>query len=159
MILSMKTHKLAPLFILMLFALMSCAGDYARIKTLSASESKVTQQELIDNWSEYTIWLRPTVVVFDPKNDDRKILVGSNWATVNDQETWEQIVKANTTAQGNISPIWANYAMTRVREIRSPDAQLLFGYIIHQQRDLVSARPVDENTIRLFYNRARFGGR
>lgn len=75
-----------------------------------------------------------------------------------DEQTWNNIVKANTTGQGNISPMWSDYAATRVREIRSLDNQLLFGYVIHQQGDLVSARPVDENTMRLFYNRARFGG-
>ena len=154
----MRTKRFACIGILLFFAVMGCAGDNARINTLSASESKVTQQELIDKWSEYTIWLKSTAVVFDPKNDDRKILVGSNWATVNDQETWDEIVKANTTAQGNISPMWANYSMTRVREIRSHDNQLLYGYIIHQQGDLVSARPVEENTMRLFYNRRSFGG-
>lgn len=154
----MNARRLACVMILVFVAIMGCSGDYARIKTLSASESKVTQQELIDNWSDYTIWLRSTVVVFDPKNDDRKILVGSNWGIVNDQATWEGIVKANTTAEGNITPVWANYAMTRIREIRSRDTQQLFGYVIHQQGDLVSARPVDENTMRLFYNRARFGG-
>ena len=154
----MNSARFAFGMIFIVFIILGCSGDYAKIKTLTASESKVTQQHLIDNWSDYTIWLRSTVVVFDPKNDDRKILVGSNWGTVNDQATWEGIVKANTTAHGNISPIWANYSMTRVREIRSPDAQLLFGYIIHQQGDLVSARPVDVNTMRLFYNRARFAG-
>lgn len=154
----MKINRSACLNALTLLAILGCSGDFARIKTLPASESKVTQQELIDNWSDYTIWLRSTVVVFDPKNDDRKILVGSNWATVNDQATWDGIIEANTTAEGNITPVWANYAMTRVREIRSPDGQHLFGYIIHQQGDLVSARPVDQRTVRLFYNRARFGG-
>jgi hypothetical protein len=33
-----------------------------------------------------------------------------------------------------------------------------YGYIIHQQGDLVSARPVEENAVRLFYNRRSFGG-
>jgi hypothetical protein len=154
----MNIARFAGIGILIFFAVMGCSGDFARIKTLSASESKVTQQELIDNWSDYTIWLRPSAVVFDPKTDDRKILVGNHWATVEDQQTWNQIVKANTTGHGNISPVWANYAMTRVREIRNPDNQQLFGYIIHQQGDLVSARMVDENTMRLFYNRASFGG-
>ena len=154
----MFANRFVCIVLLVFLTIMGCAGDYAKIKTQSANESKITQQDLIDNWSDYTIWLRSTVVVFDPKNDDRKILVGSNWDTVNDQETWDALVKANTTAQGNISPVWAEYSMTRVREIRSPDAQLLFGYIIHQQRDLVSARPVDENTMQLFYKRARFGG-
>ena len=154
----MDINRSTCIIILLFVILTGCSGDYARIKTLSASESKVTQQELIDNWSDYTIWLRSTVVVFDPKSDDRKILVGSHWETVTDQATWEGIVNANTTAKGNITPVWANYAMTRVREIRSPDTQFLFGYIIHQQGDLVSARVVDKNTVQLFYNRARFGG-
>ena len=153
----MNIKGLAGIVILIFALIMGCSGNYAKIKTQSASESNITRQELIDNWSDYTIWLRTTVVVFDPKNDNRKILVGGNWGTVKDQETWTQIVTANTTAHGNISPVWANYEMTRVREIRSPDNQQLFGYIIHQQRDLVSARVVDENTMQLFYNRANFG--
>ncbi|MBW2432123.1 MAG: hypothetical protein JRF36_00880 [Deltaproteobacteria bacterium] len=144
--------------VIMVFIIIGCSGDYARIKTLPADESKVTQQQLFDNWSDYTIWLRSTAAIFDPKNDDRKIEVGSNWDTVNDQAAWEGIVKANTTAKGNITPVWANYAMTPVREIRSPDGAHLFGYIIHQQGDLVSARLVDQNTMKLFYNRASFGG-
>ncbi len=155
----MNTKIWACVIIIIFICIMGCAGgDYAKIKTQSADESKVTQQHLIENWSNYTIWLRSTVVVFDPKNDNREILVGSRWGTVNDQQTWDQIVNANTTAQGTISPMWADYRMTRFREIRSPDNQKLFGYVIHQQRDLVSARVVDEDTVRLFYNRARFGG-
>ena len=153
----MNLKRLAGIVIQIVAFVMGCSGSYGKIKTQSKNESKITQQKLIDNWSDYIIWLRTTVVVFDPKNDDRKILVGSNWGTVKNQEAWTQIVKANTTGQGNVSPVWANYAMTRVREIRSPDNQQLFGYIIHQQRDLVSARVVDENTMQLFYNRANFG--
>ena len=136
---------------------MGCSGNTGKLKTQSKSESKVTQQELIDNWSDYIIWLKSAAVVFDPKNDDRTILVGSGWGTVKDQEAWTEIVKANTTKNGNISPVWANYSMTRVREIWGPDNQL-YGFIIHQQQDLVSTRLVDKNTMQLFYNRARFGG-
>ena len=154
----MKFAKYVSIMLIAFVSIMGCSGKSGKIKTQSKSESKITQQELIDNWSDYTIWLKSAAVVFDPKNDDRKIVVGSHWGTVNDQQTWEGIVKANTTAEGNITPLWANYSMTRVREIRSPDGQYLFGYIIHQQGDLVSARPVDENTMRLYYNRASFGG-
>jgi hypothetical protein len=46
--------------------------------------------------------------------------------------------------------------MTGVREIWGPDNQL-YGYIIHQQADLVNVRLVEENTLRLWYDRARFG--
>jgi hypothetical protein len=137
--------------------MMGCSGNYGKLKTQSASDSKVTQQELIDNWSDYDIWFKSAVIVFDSKNDDKKILVGSNWGTVKDQETWTEIVKENTTSNGDISPMWANYSMTGVREIWSPDNQL-YGYIMHQQGDLVSAKVVDENTMRLYYVRALIGG-
>jgi hypothetical protein len=103
-----------------------------------------TQQKLIDNWSDYNIWFGSAVIVFDPKNDDKKILVGSRWGKVKDQETWTEIVKVSTTSHGNISPIGADYAMTRVREIWSPDNQF-YGYIIHQRRDMLSAKLVDDN--------------
>ena len=154
----MNSNKLGWILILAFFIIMGCAGNNARIDTLPAEQSKITQQELFDNWSDYTIWVGSAAAVFDPKDDDLTIEVGSHWNRIKDQQTWSEIVDANTTAQGNISPTWANYAMTRFREIRSNDGQLLFGYIIHEQRALVSARIVDEKTVRLFYSRPRYGG-
>jgi hypothetical protein len=151
----MNIKRLAGIVILIFAFIMGCSG-YGKIKTQSKSESKITQQELVDNWSDYNIWLKSAAIVFDPKNDDRKILVGGGWGTVKDQETWTGIVKANTTSDGNVSPMWANYSMTGVREIWGPDNQL-YGFILHQQRDLVSVKLVDENTLRLWYNRANFG--
>ena len=139
-----------------LIFIIGCSGKTGKIKTQSASDSKITQQKLIDNWSDYTIWLKSAAVIFDPKNDNRTILVSSHWATVKGQEAWTEIVKANTTSDGKVSPVWADYSMTRVREIWGPDNQL-YGFMIHQQGDLVNARLVEENTLRLWYNRARFG--
>ena len=153
----MKTVKYIILMFYAFSLIVGCSQDSAILKTQSADQSKITQQELLNNFSDYTIWLRATAVIFDPKDDDLKIVVGGNWATVKDQATWEQIVKDNTTNNGNITPLWANYAMTGVREIRSRDNQL-FGYIIHQQRDMVSARVVDVNTMRVWHTTARVGG-
>ena len=153
----MSLYKTTGMVFLSLALILGCSGDTARIKTQSAGDSKVTQQELIDNWSDYSIWFRSTVIVFDPKDDDRHILVGNNWGTVKDQATWTRIVEANTTSQGNLTPVWADFSMTNVREIWSRDNQL-FGYVIHQQGDLVSARLVEPNTMRVFYSRARVGG-
>ncbi|UCD33030.1 MAG: hypothetical protein JSV38_03930 [Desulfobacterales bacterium] len=153
----MKTVRYIILVCYAFIFIMGCAQDSAILKTQSAEQSKITQQELFNNFADYTIWLRATAVVFDPKDDDLKIVVGGKWATVKDQATWEQIVKDNTTSDGNVTPLWANYAMTGVREIRSRDNEL-FGYIIHQQRDLVSARVVDVNTMRVWHTTARVGG-
>jgi hypothetical protein len=70
---------------------------------------------------------------------------------------WKALVKANTTDQNEIRPKWANYPMTRVREIWGPDNQL-YGYIIHQKGDSVSVKLVDENNLRLWYSNRRSGG-
>jgi hypothetical protein len=153
----MNINRLAGIAILILVLIMGCSGTYANIKNQSGDESKVTQKKLINNWSDYDIWFRYTVIVFDPKNDDKKILVGSNWGTVKDQEAWTEMVKANTTSHGNIDPVWSYGPMTGVREIWGPDNQF-YGYVIHQQRDLVNAKVVDENTVRLFHRYANFGG-
>ncbi|NNL78491.1 MAG: hypothetical protein HKO68_19345 [Desulfobacterales bacterium] len=67
------------------------------------------------------------------------------------------MAKSITTSEGDIWPLWADYSMTRVREIWGPDNQL-YGFIIHQQMDLVNVKLVDENMLRLWYNRARIGG-
>ena len=148
------------MFIAFVF-IMSCSGTSGKLKTQSESESKVTQRELIDNWSDYDIWHRDSALVFAPKNDDRKILLGGKrgywWHTIKDQETWTEFVKANMTSQGNFRPVGADYSMTGVREIWGPDNQL-YGFIICQQRDKVNTNLVDENTLRVWYNRARTGG-
>jgi hypothetical protein len=153
----MNSKRLAVLAILIFVFIMGCSGTRASIKNQSGEESKVTQKKLINSWSDYDIWLRYTVIVFDPKNDDKKILVGSNWGTVKDQETWTRIVKENTTSHGNIDPLWSYGPMTGVREIWGPDNQF-YGYLIHQVRDLVNATVVDENTLRLWHSYANFGG-
>jgi hypothetical protein len=77
-------------------------GRLRKFKTQSEGNSKVTQQELIDNWSDYNIWLSDSrqsglaVIVFDPKNDDRKILVEGKWHVAEDQETWTKFMQANS---------------------------------------------------------------
>jgi hypothetical protein len=153
----MTINRLAGIAILILVLIMGCSGTHANIKNQSGDESKLTQKKLIDNWSDYDIRFKYTVIVFDPKNDDKTILVGSKWGTVKDQETWTGIVKANTTSQGDIDPVWSYDPMTGVREIWGPDNQF-YGYVIHQRRDLINATVVDENTVRLFHRYANFGG-
>lgn len=153
----MKTLKCICLLFIGFAFIMGCSGTRTRIKNQSADESKVTQEKLIKNWSDFDIWFKYTVVAFDPKNDDKKISVGNSWGTVKDQESWTRIVKENTTSNGKIDPLWSYDAMTGVREIWGPDNQF-YGYLIHQTRDLVNATVVDENTVRLWHHYADFGG-
>ena len=152
----MNIKQLAEIVILIPIFIMGCSGNYGKFKPQSGSESKVTQRELIDNWSDYDIWLshrraQLAVIIFDPKNDNRKILVGSDWRKVKDQEMWQEIVKANTTSDGAFKLPGAYPGGTsRVQEIWGPDNQL-YGFIIYQGYSvrLGNAKLVDKNTIRL----------
>jgi hypothetical protein len=153
----MNVHKLTVALLLVFVLTIGCAGNHGNLRNQSRADSKVTQQKLVENWSEYHIWYRSAVIVFDPKSDDNTLLVSGQWATVKDQKAWSEIVKLNTTDKGDLSPMFASYAMTPVREIWSPDNQL-FGYIIHQVNDSVSVGVVDDSTMRVFYRRARRGG-
>ena len=70
----MKTLKYICLFFIGFAYITGCSGNYANIKDQSEDESKVTQKKLVNNWSDYDIWFKYTIIAFDPKNDDNKIL-------------------------------------------------------------------------------------
>jgi hypothetical protein len=169
----MKTLKYVSLMFIAFVFIMGCAGNYGIFKRKTGSESKATKQQLIDNWSDYDIWLhyhsgykppRLTIIIFDPKNDDRKISVGTNWRMVKDQEMWTEIVKTNTASDGEFTLVWDNYGhdySTGVQEILGFDNQL-YGFIIHQQYavSLQRVEQIDENTIRISWSPPRpVGGR
>ncbi len=141
-----------------------CSGNYGKYRRLSESESKVTKRELIDNWSDYDIWIscygeynpsNITNIIFDKKNDDMKILVGGSHIKVKDQEMWTEIVKVNTTSDGDfilVRDILGPYYSTDVSEILGLDNQL-YGFIIYRENavSLLRVEFVDENSIRLSY--------
>ena len=110
---TMISKRLAGIGVLIFALVMGCAGNYGNFKRQTRSESKATKQQLIHNWSDYDIWLhaaykppRITIIIFDPKNDNRKISVGSNWRMVKDQQMWTEIVKENTASDGEFTLVW-----------------------------------------------------
>jgi hypothetical protein len=167
----MNIKQIAGIGILIFNLVMGCSGNYGKVNPhsgnygkvnpQSGSDSKVTQRELIDNWSDYNIWIGDdyrgglAVIVFDSKNDDRKILVGSNLSKVKDQEMWTEIVKANTASDGNFRLFyWGLDATTGVQEIWGPDSQI-YGFTIYQQFSVerVKVKLVDKNTVRVWWER------
>jgi len=145
----MNITKLAGIAVLIPFFVLGCSGNYANLKPLKMSESNITQQELIDNWSDYNIRYNNLVIIFDPKNDDKKIIVGNYWwSTVEDQETLTQLVNGTKKLpKGYINQVWGN----EIREIWVSDSQL-YGYFTQHQNELVSAQIIDENTVRFFHS-------
>ena len=152
----MNTKRLAGIIILILSFIVGCSGNHGEIRPQTESESMGTQGELIDSWYDYDIWLiyrkdRLAVIIFDWKNDDRTILTESNWRKVKDQEMWQEIVKANTTSDGDFKlPGDYSGGTSRVEGIWGPDIQL-YGLIVYQTYSvsLGSVKQVDENAIRL----------
>ena len=147
--------------------MLNCSGNYANIKDISESESKATKRELVDNWPDYDIWLfypsgyRPPqliAIIFDPNNDNRKILVETDWHKVKDKHMWTEAVNENTTNEGDID-MFRDFpdTTTIVKEISGPDRQL-YGYAIISDRHYVNARRVEKNTLRLEVRGRRGGG-
>ena len=154
----MKTMKYFSLLFITFLIIMGCSGNYGNFTPQAGNESKETQRELINNWSDYDIRLinrsgQLTVVIFDPKNDGRKILVGSDWSTVKNQEMWAEIVKANTTSDGDFKLPGYSSGTSRVHEIWGPDSQL-YGLLIYEgdRVSLGSVKQVDENTVSLTWS-------
>ena len=152
----MNAIRLAGIIILILSFIVGCSGNHGEIRPQTESESKGTQGELIDSWSDYDIWLiyrkdRLAAIIFDWKNDDRTILAESDWRKVKDQEMWQDIVKANTTSDGDFK-LSGDYSggTSRVNGIWGPDNQL-YGLIVYQgySISLGSVKLVNENAIRL----------
>jgi len=152
----MNTKKIAGIAILIFTFFIGCSGTYGEFKPQTESELKGTQRELIDSWSDYDIWLiykkdHLAVIIFDWKNDGRIILAESNWRKVKDQEMWQEIVKANTTSDGDFKlPGDYSGGTSNVQGIWGPDNQL-YGLIVYQAYSvsLGSVELVDENAIRL----------
>ena len=165
--------KYVSLLLIAFAFIMGCTGKHGNFKRQTRSESKATKQQLIHNWSDYDIWLhhnsaykppRITIIIFDPKNNDRKISVGNNWRLVKDQQMWTEIVKANTASDGELTLVWQNYGhdyYTGVHEILGLDNQF-YGFIIYQQYavSLQRVEQIDENSIRISWSPPRaIGGR
>ena len=162
----MKTLKFLSLMLIAFVFIMGCAVNYGKFKRQSESESKVTKRELIDNWSDYDIWLhyhsgpRLTIIVFDTKNDDKKIVFRSSWPKVKDQEMWTEILKANTTSDGDSRQMGAFYDWpSGVEEIWGSDNEF-YAFIIYQTSTVVSIylELADEKTIRISWYRRTVRG-
>jgi len=162
----MKDLKFFSLMLIVVLLAMGCSRTYGNYRTQLESETKVTKRELIENWSDYDIWLfyprgyRPPqliAIILDPINDDRKILVGLDWRKVKDQQMWTETVNSNKTGDGDFK-VLKDFPVgtSTVKEICGPDNQL-YGYAIISTSHFAYTRMVEENTVR-FDTLGRAGG-
>ncbi len=152
----MKPIKCFCLMLSIFLLIIGCSGNNANIRNLPESESKAIKHELLDNWSDYDISYRPGSIIFDPKNDDKKLLIHrgrlTGYYTVKDQETWTQLVNGTIPHNMyNINMLWKE----PIREIWVHNQ--FYGYVIIQLKghyvvDNVGVRVVDDNTVWLVWH-------
>ena len=151
--------KLIGMIILFGFFAVSCATDSGpRFKNLRAKKQQQIKQELINNWSQYSIYFIPQrAVLFDPKSDGNTLKVSDRWVRAVDKNAWPEILRQNTQTRDDF---FANLldAATGFQEIIGPDEQF-FGYLVHEKMDLVALKVIDRNTIRIYYSPQRTEGR
>ena len=99
----MGTNKCILLFtilVLMIFTISGCANRGA-VRPQRMGKENVTIQMLQMSRSEYTISYtgslhQPTAILFDVKNDNRK-LVGGIWSQIENEENLSTLLKAVST--------------------------------------------------------------
>ena len=130
-----------------------CSGDYGIVKRQPPTDSKMTLAELIENYEDYHIYYGnnggryPINILFDPKNDETRI-VGDGWHKIKDQQDLSE--KINETQVH-----WDNH---EVYIIEGPDKQF-FGYMYCSwgggrpatfTPSIYDVRMVDEHTVHVF---------
>lgn len=146
----MEKYKFLSVFLvaIIISSCVSLSHNYGRLKMVSKSQNKMTIQDLIDKWEDYNIYYsdkyegynvhRPLGIMFDPKNNDTK-LVGDLWKKVKNQKDlieMTQWIYPNT----HYEP-WLN-------EILGPDGRF-YGYLYYSY-GFATLKVVDDNTMYVF---------
>ena len=119
----MKTLKFICLLGIGFAFIIGCSGEYGIVKRQPPADNNMTLAELRDSWQDYHIYYgtrgypRPEGIMFDPKNNDTR-LVGESWIKISDQKTLSE----------SISMIQTRYDYAKVEIIEGPDKQI-YGYL------------------------------
>ena len=121
----MKALKYICLFFIGFAFIMGCSGDYGKLSLQTDTEEKMTLAELRKNREDYHVYWctrayhSPVAIMFDPKNDDPRI-VGDSWIKISDQQTLSETIET-------IQSIHLN---REVVIIEGPDGRF-FGYMYY----------------------------
>jgi len=121
----MKTLKYVSLMFIAFVFFVSCSGDYGKLRFQNDTEGKMTLAELRKNREDYHVyWCTrayqvPVAIMFDPKNDETRI-VGDSWIKISDQQTLSETIETIQSMQLN----------REVVIIEGPDGRF-FGYMYY----------------------------
>lgn len=138
----MKFMKHPVSLMLLMAALVGCATDnYGKVQRQTGSDEAVSLKQLTDNWKDHDVYYatryssRPAAVMFDPRNDDKR-LTGDGWYRIEDPVTLAKTIR--------IIQVWYRSAIVGV--VRSPDDRI-FGYMYYPSGLNIPIKMVDENTL------------
>ncbi|MFO7709164.1 MAG: hypothetical protein R6V84_13410 [Desulfobacterales bacterium] len=142
--------RISPLSValLLLFAATGCTGSWAKIRSVESPR----QMELRTGWQNYHTYclgsghggqLEGQAMLFQLKGD-KTIQKSVDWREV----TSDQMASSCAVFMTRPSP---------VMQLRGENNEV-FGYIIYDFNDSISASVIDPKTIRLFYHVNRKGG-
>lgn len=133
---SSKCVRLAS--ILICIFLPACAGTrptFEALKINSAAEQKIIVQTLKDNVADYDSYQCRNLSVFDPKHDDKTIIMAD--------------IRCRPFVQQTKSDFVQIYEATGIRTIVGPDGEV-FGYATWAyQLTVVRAELIDAKTMRI----------
>ena len=137
----MRTLKYICLLVIGFALIMGCSGDNGKIRKQTPADNNMKLAELRDSWQDYHIYYgtrgypRPEGIMFDPKNNDTR-LVGDSWIKIADQQSLSEA----------ISMIQTRYDYTKVEIIEGPDNQF-YGYMYYPHWLYIPVKRVDERTL------------
>ncbi len=122
-----------------------CAPTGVTVKPEFTDEQRATAERLLTHWNEYDIYAYqwggqvPAALVFDVKNDNKRLKFGSNWTQITSEE---QLLGGLERAK-----LWKAQAIPRLSSIIGPDGKV-WGYAMTGYGQIF-ANVADENTINI----------
>jgi len=119
-----------------------CATSGVAVKPITDSRDAVAEK-LIANWNQYDISFYeyggqvPGALVLDPKNDNKKLRVGSNWTKITSQQELIAVIQRGKMYKAHTFPMLSS--------ITGPDGTE-WGYVVTMMGS-VSTSMADANTM------------
>jgi hypothetical protein len=108
----------------LLFGFVWGCADQQRYGRTMVTKSVPTIEALYENWSDYEVYVQaasptlPIGIIFDLKEDGKKITYHNFWTPVKDKEELDMFIRRLKNREGRLY----------VQEIRDPDKQV-YGYL------------------------------
>jgi len=142
----MKLSHITVISIISAIIITGCSG-YGELVIESKNEAEITIEKLIRNSDDYDIHYFGygekfvSGIIFDPKKDNKKLLLGNMWVEINEQTTISDIVKRieGSDFQGFIPTLY---------KIIGPDG-VFYGYLFTGWFHIV-LKKIDDDTLSVY---------